>query len=87
MKLAVKQIDVFVDLLSQVYPLAPAADLGQQLIFLHDPEHCLGILLDFPVFQPLPHTTVAIRFVCLLLTFPDLLRKFCITLWLADSLT
>ena len=60
MELPVQQILVLVYLLSHLLPFSPAADLGEQIIFLHDSQHGFGIAEDILAFQPQPHPPVAV---------------------------
>ena len=60
MELPVQQVLVPVYLLSYLLPFPPAADLRQQIIFLHDPQHGFGIAEDILPFQPQPHPPVAV---------------------------
>ena len=52
MKLPVQKIFVLVYLLPHLLPFPAAADLGQQIIFLHDPQHGFGITENILIFQP-----------------------------------
>ena len=52
MKRPVEQIFVPVGLLPHPLPFPPAADLRQQIILLHDPQHCFGIAENILTFQP-----------------------------------
>ena len=60
MELPVQQILVLVYLLPHLLPFPAAADLGQQIIFLHDPQHGFRIAEDILSFQPQPHPPVAV---------------------------
>ena len=59
-KLPVRQIFVLVDLLPHLLPLSAPADIRQQIMLLHDPQHGFGITEDIPAFRPWPHPPVAI---------------------------
>lgn len=59
-KLSVKQVFILVDLLSYLPPLPRPADLRQRLIFLHYPQHSLGVAVDALTFQPQPHPCATI---------------------------
>ena len=51
MELPVQKILVFVYLLSHLLPLPPAANLRQQIIFLHDPQYGFGIAEKYSGFS------------------------------------
>ena len=59
-KLAVEQVFIFVYLLAHLLPLPAAADLGQQTVFLHNPQDGLGIAVDALLFQHQPHPSVSV---------------------------
>ena len=59
-KLAVEQVFISVYLLAHLLPLPAAADLGQQTVFLHNPQDGLGIAVDAALLQHQPHPAVAI---------------------------
>ena len=50
-------------------------DNRKQILFLHNTENCLGILMDALPFKPYMHSTVAVGAVAMLLTLPNLLGK------------
>ena len=52
MELPVQQILVLVELLPHLLPFSAAADLCEQIIFLHDPQHCFWITENILLFQP-----------------------------------
>ena len=74
MKLSVEQILVLVDLLPHLLPFPAAADLREQIIFLHDSQHSFGIAEDIPAFQPQTHPATAM---CTKAALPLFRNDFC----------
>ena len=86
MELPVQQILVLVYLLPHLLPFPAAADLREQIIFLHDSQHSFGIAEDIPAFQPQPHPPVAVGAEAAFPLLCDEPRKSRILFWLAQAM-
>lgn len=51
---------VLVDLLPHLLTFSPAANVRQQIIFLHNPQHGFEVEEDILIFQPQPHPPVGV---------------------------
>lgn len=87
MEFSVEQILVFVYLLPHLLPFPASADLGEQIIFLHDPQHGFGVMENVLAFQPQPHPPVSIGTKTALPLLRDHFRKCRIFLLLARRWT
>lgn len=83
MEIPVEQVFISMDLLSHIDPLPGAADFCQQVIFLHDSQHCFRVMMDSLFPQPYPHPPVTVGLPAMLLLLPNQLtqrlRQVCLT--------
>ena len=71
LKLPIQEIFVLMELLAHLDPLPPSANLCQKVIFSHDSQDRLGIMVDAPLFQPQPHPPVTVSLITMFLLFPN----------------
>ena len=75
MEIPVEQVFISMDLLSHIDPLPGAADFCQQVIFLHDSQHCFRVMMDSLFPQPYPHPPVTVGLPAMLLLLPNQLAQ------------
>jgi hypothetical protein len=68
-ELSVQQIGVFVQLFSHLSVFPVTADLGKQIILLHNAQNRFGIPVNTPLLQPDMYSAVAISSSAGLLAF------------------
>ena len=73
-KISGKFIFVFVNLIA-VFMVFPPSDNGQKVVFPHNSQDCLRVMMDSVSVQPYLYSAVSIGSAAFLLTFPDLLCK------------
>ena len=81
MEISVQKIVVFVELLSQLFPLSASADFGQKTVLFHKSKDCLCVLVTTIFVQPELHPAIAIGVFALLLLLCDLVYDRLIWVW------